>query len=267
MAAILLQVRGWFDVYPAEDSLSLLAPPSPSHSAAGMGKDTDNNSSKGVADSRPREAAAADNDNNNDNLRPRGEAQEGRQGDKNEKKGYRSNGGRAIGSSSSGRGGGGSIGALFLRMQLTIPNSNTSSSGSATSAAGTVTVTDEDRAASRALQVLLGEENMMGWHLQRGHGDKGAGAASTGPSAGTKGGSGGGGSGGGGAGRESDRTAVTVARLLGMPMGFMDTARDVQDTIGAVLDTVEVRKESTTLRRGRPVIFQRLARIGGRQRK
>lgn len=137
---------------------------------------------------------------------------------------YGDNGG---GSSSGGSGG---MGALFLRLQLTLPGS-------------TAVVTNEDREASQALMTLLGETSHRG---ERGNG-AGAGAASSGSAGGVSGGGGGGGGtggGGGGAGREVDGAAVVgggaVARLLGMPMGFRNTIRDVQDTIGTVLDTVEV---------------------------
>lgn len=119
------------------------------------------------------------------------------------------------------------MGALFLRLQLTLPDRK--------AAAGT----EEDKEASLALQTLLGENTLEGGGDK---GDTGGAAASSGAATG--------GSAGvsvGGAGKETARDAAAgaggggaVARLLGMPMGFRNTIRDVQDTIGTVLDTVEV---------------------------
>lgn len=125
------------------------------------------------------------------------------------------------GGGSGGSGGSGSMGALFLRLQLTLPGSD-------------VAITDEDREASRALQAVLGENS------QSGGGDKGAGAGAA--SSGSAGGAAGGGGDGGGASREFDGGGGAVARLLGMPMGFRNTIREIQGTIGTVLDTVEVSK-------------------------
>ncbi|CAN0041907.1 unnamed protein product [Ectocarpus sp. 12 AP-2014] len=101
--------------------------------------------------------------------------------------------------------------------------------------------TEEDKEASLALQTLLGEKTLGGGGDK---GDTGGAAASSGATAG-----GPAGGAGGGADKEAVRDAEAVAgaggavaRLLGMPMGFRNTIRDVQDTIGTVLDTVEAVK-------------------------
>ncbi|CAM9411538.1 unnamed protein product [Hapterophycus canaliculatus] len=112
---------------------------------------------------------------------------------------------------------------------------------------GGAVVSEEDKQASLALQTLLGEEEdaRHGEDLD-GH-DKALGGSASSRAAG--GGSGGGGD--GGVDREVARDAAVaaavggggaVARLLGMPMGLRNTVRDVQDTIGTVLDAVEAVK-------------------------
>lgn len=133
-------------------------------------------------------------------------------------------------------GGGDSVGSLFLRLQLTLPDKD-------------APVTLEDFEASRALQVLLGEDS---------EGDVAAGGGSSGASAGP--GTAGVSSGGSGVGSANNNSGTSgsgsreggvkevgggapgaVARLIGMPMGVLSTVRDVQDAISEALDTLEVR--------------------------
>lgn len=204
-------MRGWFDVSPAEgfdvspaeESFPFMAPPSPSHSASDRGTEPAGNRSRKADHRRGQQLG----------VQPGAAASNGLGESSEDEANYGDNGG-AIGGS-------GSMGALFLRLQLTLPGSD-------------AVVTDEDREASRALQALLGENS------HGGEGDKvtGAGAASSGSAGGAAGGAGDG----GGAGREFDGGGGAVARLLGMPMGFRNTIREVQDTIGTVLDTLEVSK-------------------------
>eukprot|EP00903_Cladosiphon_okamuranus_P005945 g5874.t1 len=214
------EVRGWFDVEPVEDNfpfpfMAPPPPPSPSHSAL------DGDSEAAGDSGSPRKPSQ---------RQKRGRALRGRTSAAASSGGNKASFGdhRDISYDGGvGGGGNGSMGALFLRLQLILPGG------------GDTVVTDEDREASWALQALLGENS----HLGEGDKGAGAGAASAGPAGGGTGGGGdGGGGGGGGAGREIDGGGGTVARLLGMPMGFRNTIREVQDTIGTVLDMVEAVK-------------------------
>ncbi|CAM9903085.1 unnamed protein product, partial [Pylaiella littoralis] len=211
------EVRGWFDVSPAEDGPPFIASPSPSNSGRGKGAADGNGNSNGSGNS-PRKAAAFDQQRHG--VRGRSASGSGGGG---------SGSGSGSGSGRTGRTGSGSMGAVFLRVQLTLPDA-------------AAAVTDEDKEVSRVLQTLLGED-------AHGDGDKGTGPGGGPTSSGSAGGVGGAGDGGGGAGAVASRedgAVVTgggaVARLLGMPMGLRNTVRDVQDTIGSVLDMVEAVK-------------------------
>lgn len=235
------QMRGWFEVSPAEDDLQSMAAaaaataipgtPGPSHpggdvsnggNATGQSNDS---SSIGLAEQRkPHLGSATRDETDTDSVRSAGKTGHGKHGGSGDRGG---NGGS----------GGGGMGALFLRLQLTLPE-------------GEGVFTEEDKQASLALQTLLGEEDNTGQDEGRDYNDK---STRTPPSSGAaRGGgfSGGGGDGGVDGEGAGDAAAVAaavgggggaVARLLGMPMGLRNTVRDVQDTIGTVLDTLEVR--------------------------
>eukprot|EP00752_Nemacystus_decipiens_P018720 g16783.t1 len=205
------EVRGWFDVSPAEESFPSMAPPSPSHSAPDRGSEAAGDRSAKVDHCRGQRVGVRTGSTPSNGLGEHADG-EANHGD---------NEGVTGGGGGGGGGGVGSMGAIFLRLQLTLPGSD-------------VVITDEEREASRALQALLGENS------HRGEGDKGAGAGAA--SSGPAGAGAGGGGDNGGAGREVDGGGGAVARLLGMPMGFRNTIREVQDTIGTVLDTVEAVK-------------------------
>ena len=126
---------------------------------------------------------------------------------------------------------GGDVGSLFLRLQLTLPDKD-------------APVTTEDLETSRALQILLGETFEGGTGRQGsggtgGAGSNDAGAASDVNSTSDKNGKQNGSKDSGGF--AASRAPSSVARLIGLPMGVLTTARDVQDNVSEALDKLEVK--------------------------
>lgn len=126
-------------------------------------------------------------------------------------------------------GSGDSVGSLFLRLQLSLPDKE-------------APVTLEDVETSRALQVLLGEDAEGPVAAGGGSDGASAGPGAAGVSSGNNNsGTSGSGSREGGVKEAGGGAPGAVARLIGMPMGVLSTARDVQDAVSEALDTLEVR--------------------------
>lgn len=208
-------MRGWFDVSPAEEDLDTSTYPGEKGPPTSIIPTLDDHASLNGYDPNSPETEAL---NSPTTISERGD-------DVIDKTTEAFVGDDVIGHN----GGGDSMGALFLRLQLTLPYKD-------------APIALEDVEASRALQGLLGEDSK---------GDIAAGGGSDGASAGpgaavvssgnNNSGTNGSGSREGGVKEAGGGAPGAMARLIGMPMGVLSTARDVQDAISEALDMLEVR--------------------------